>query len=77
MVALVVHKDLRLVLQPAEGVRVDDTVAVTLERRAQGIFLFRMKAAARSPRIDGIGRPPPLALTEEFKRQLRHAPPRD
>jgi sirohydrochlorin ferrochelatase len=33
VVALVVHEDLRLVLQAAEGRRVDDAVAVPLELR--------------------------------------------
>ena len=38
VVALVGDEDLRLVLQPAEGGRMDDAVAVALERRAGRAF---------------------------------------
>ncbi len=46
MVALVRDEDLRLVLQPAEGGRVDDAVAVALERRARRAFGLGMEPAA-------------------------------
>ena len=36
MVALVVDEDLRLVLQPPEGVRMDDPVAVALKSASEG-----------------------------------------
>ena len=38
VVALVVHEDLGLVLEPAEGRAVDDAVAVALEARAQRVL---------------------------------------
>ena len=41
VVALVGDEDLRLVLQPAEGGRMDDAVAVALERRAGRAFRLR------------------------------------
>ena len=47
MVALVVDEDLRLVLQPAKGVGMDDAVAVALERRAKRVFRLGMDAPAR------------------------------
>jgi hypothetical protein len=40
MVALRVDEDLRLVLEPAEALRVDDAVAVALERGAQAALVF-------------------------------------
>jgi hypothetical protein len=41
MVAEGGDKDLRLVLETAEGIAVDDTVAVTLEASADGVERFR------------------------------------
>ena len=61
MVALVVDEDLRLVLQPAEGVGMDDAVAVALEGRAERIVRLGVEAPARRGRIGGIGRAPALA----------------
>ena len=48
VVALGVEEDLRLVLQPAERLGVDDPVAVALERGAELVGLLR---AARGPRL--------------------------
>ncbi len=46
MVALVEHEDLRLVLEPAEGGRVDDAVAVAAEGAAVLARRLRMQPAA-------------------------------
>ena len=46
VVALRVDEDLRLPLQPAERLRVDDAVAVALERRPHAALLFRQLATA-------------------------------
>ena len=53
MIALGIDEDLRLVPQPAERLRVDDPVAVALERRAQTAFLFGVRAAAALVGADG------------------------
>src|SRR3546814_6589311 len=55
VVALVIDEDLRLVLQAAEGGRVDDPVAVALERRAVGRLGFRHEPAARLVGAGGEG----------------------
>ena len=41
------EEDLRLVLQAAEGLAVDDAIAIPLKRRAHVVFGLRPKAAAR------------------------------
>jgi iron-sulfur cluster assembly accessory protein len=61
VVALMRHEDLGLVLEATEGGRVDDAVAVALERRARRTFGFRNKAPARGGRITGIGSARPVA----------------
>ena len=61
MVALVVDEDLGLVVEAAEGGRVDDAVAVALELGAGRRGRLRHKAAAALRRVAGIGRPPSLA----------------
>ena len=53
MIALRVDEDLGLALQPAERLRVDDAVAVALERRADARLLLRTLAALRLERADG------------------------
>ena len=53
VVALRVDEDLGLVLQPAEGLRVDDAVAVALKRRAQAAFLLLERTAAGFVRAHG------------------------
>jgi hypothetical protein len=45
IVALMLHEDLRLVLEPPERGGVDDPVAVALEGRAEQAFLLRHTAA--------------------------------
>src|SRR6185437_5944193 len=46
MIALVVDKDLRLVLQPAKRGRMDDAVAVSLKRRAHVVLRLGVEPAA-------------------------------
>ena len=41
------EEDLRLVLEPPEGLAVDDAIAIALERRPDVVFAFRPQAAAR------------------------------
>ena len=53
VVALRVDEDLGLPLQPAERLRVDDPVAVALERRPDAARLLLALAAARRVRADG------------------------
>ena len=53
VVALRVDEDLRLPLQPPERLRVDDPVAVALERRPHGALLLRRVPAARLVRAHG------------------------
>ena len=45
-IALVIDKDLGLVLQAAESSRMDDAVAVALERRAQIVLRLRIEPSA-------------------------------
>src|SRR5262249_4618532 len=56
MVALVIDKDLRLVLEAPEGARMDDAVAVALERRAHRMLGLGMEPAAAFLRVGRIGR---------------------
>ena len=58
MVALVIDEDLGLVVQPAEGGRVEDAVAVAAEGRAGRARGLIVEPAAARPRIGGIGREP-------------------
>ena len=55
VIALVIDEDLRLVLQPPERRRMDDAVAVALERAAGGPLRLSEQAAAALPRQRGIG----------------------
>ncbi len=50
VVALRVDEDLRLALQATEGLRVDDAVAVALERRPYAALLLRKLTASRLER---------------------------
>jgi hypothetical protein len=76
MVALVVNEDLRLVLQPPERIRMDDAVAVALERRAERIVGLRIDPPAACCRVRRVGRAPALPLPQEILREFCHAPPR-
>ena len=57
-------EDLGLVLEAAEGLAVDDAVAVALERGAYGRGLFGGFAASGLVRFRGVGRQGALALLE-------------
>src|SRR6187200_3467967 len=63
VVALRVDEDLRLVLQPPEGLRVDDPVAVALKRRPQAALLLLLgDPPARLVGAHGDRREPGLLL---------------
>ncbi len=68
VVSLMGDEDLRLVLQPPEGGRMDDTVAVALERRAGGALGFDVETPARRRRIARIGSARPVAETDTVER---------
>ena len=55
VIALMFHKDLRLVLQPPEGAGMDDPVPVALKRRPEGRHPFRVQPPARRIGLAGIG----------------------
>jgi hypothetical protein len=66
VVSLVVDEDLRLVLEATEGVRVDDAVAVALERRAVGVLGLEKASAEGTFARRCPGREPePLPLLPE------------
>ena len=67
MIALVLHEDLRLVLQPAKGVGMDDAVAVALERRAQRSSGSAWRRPRDRGRVAGIGGAPALAASQELR----------
>jgi iron-sulfur cluster assembly accessory protein len=75
MVAFVMDEDLRLVHQAAEGVRMDDAIAVALEGRAQVILRLGIEPPARLRGIASVTCPPALAMAEDWHLQLRHARP--
>jgi len=61
MVAVVIRKHLRLVLEASERARVDDPIAIALEAAAIGVLRFGHTAAARRrggkmPRLESHGR---------------------
>ena len=62
MVSGRVDEDLRLALQPAERLRVQDPVAIALERRAQAAFVLLAHAPARLVRAHGERREPGVLL---------------
>ena len=75
VVALIGDEHLRLVFQAAKGRRMDDAVAVALERRTGRAFRLVVKAAARSRRVGSIGRARTVAETDvaEFRTWFAHA----
>src|SRR5690606_16015850 len=74
MVAVLGDEDLRLVLQPPEGGRVDDAVAVALEFGARRAGILLVKPAARLPGIRRINGP--VAVTEPQSMPVnRHSSP--
>ena len=62
VIALGIHEDLRLEAQPPERLRVDDAVAVALERRPQPALVLGILAPARLVRAHGPRREPPLLV---------------
>ena len=62
VVALGIDEDLRLVAQTAERLRVDDPVAVALERRPQAALLLGSLPPARLVRAHGERREPLLLV---------------
>ncbi len=72
VVVPVLDEDLRLVLQAAEGVGMDDTVAIALVGRAERVFRLGVDAAARRRRVGGIGGAAALAMAKKLARQLDH-----
>ena len=67
-----VDEDLGLALQPPERLRVDDPVAVALERRAQQARLLLARAPARLVRANGERREPAfLVLADAAPRRRR------
>ena len=61
VVALVEDEDLGLVLEAAEGARMDDAVAVALELAAGRRGRLAVQPTPALPRVAGIRRPPTLA----------------
>ena len=55
MITLVKHEDLGLVLEPTEGRRVDDAIAIAAKQVARRTGRFRMDPAARGAWIGRIG----------------------
>ena len=74
VVALGVDEDLRLPLQPAKRLRVDDPVAVALERRPHAARLLGPLAPPRLVRADGERRQPRLLALPDKEPKLRDAP---
>ena len=64
VVALGRDKDLCLVLEAPEGLRVDDAVAVTLVRRPQAAVVFGVRPPARVGRAGRPRRQPGVLLTQ-------------
>jgi hypothetical protein len=56
VIALVIDEDLRLVLEAAERNRVNDPIAIALERRSGRAFRFRVKTTACMLSFGGVGR---------------------
>src|SRR5690606_5695999 len=73
VVALVRNEDLRLVLQPPEGGRMDDAVAVALEGCPRRAFRLVIEAAAAPGGVACIGRARPVAEADFGKIAAAHA----
>src|SRR5206468_4621873 len=75
VVALRVDEDLRLPLEPPEGLGMDDPVAVALKRGSQIARLLVDRAAAGLVRTHGERRQPRLlVLSDSLLECLRRAP---
>ena len=62
MIAAVIDENLGLMREAAEGGRMDDPVAVSLELRARRRRRLRDEAAGRTPRVGGVGSARPLGI---------------
>ena len=62
VIAFRIDEDLRLPLQPAERLRMDEAVAVALKRRADRAWLLRHQPAPCLEREHGVRRQPRLLL---------------
>ena len=72
MVALGIDENLRLVAKTAERLRMDDPVAIALERRPEAALLLRSLASARLVRADRERREPPfLVLANRVREAVR------
>src|SRR6266581_1938770 len=76
MVAGGSKEDLRLVLQPAERLAVNDAIAIVLIRRPHIVFELGLQAATRLCALGGLRREHlPLALLEPFTDGGQRCPP--
>jgi hypothetical protein len=81
VVACRVDEDLGLAFEPAERLRVEDAVAVVLERRAQAAFVLLAEPSPRLVRLHGERREPALLVLAHLRlegagdrsRNFRHA----
>src|SRR5207249_1529743 len=76
VIALRRDEYLRLVLQPAKGLRVDDPVAVALEGRSQGAVRLRLAAAGRVGRRRDLRQPLRLPRPDPIGEGTRRDPGR-
>ena len=75
MVAGRVDEDLGLPFQPPERLRVQDPVAIALERRAHAALVLLARAPARLVRLDGERRQPRLLVLAHTRLEsIRHSP---
>ena len=69
-----IDEHLRLAFQAAERLRVEDAVAVALERRAKPTLCFFLQPATRFVRADGEWRQPSfLMLSDTLFERVRHS----
>ena len=74
MVAERRHEDLGLVLEPAEGLAVDDAVAVALKGRPQGAVGLRASATGGVGASGRGAEHGPLELGDALREALRNGP---
>ena len=67
------EEDLRLVLQPAERLAVDDAIAIALERRPDVVFRLRTQAAARIGALGRLRREESRSRASSCCAECRHA----
>src|SRR5262245_47466043 len=71
VIAFVIDEDLGLVVEPAEGRRVKDAVAIARVRGARGTGRLGQKPATACRRIDGVKGEQPRAASPAISRQSR------